>query len=382
MKILQILCIFASLFPITFCGLAVLAGGDVGGTLVEIYQAFIEQASRGGRKPYIGVITAGVTWSTAQSIANGIVYRFKSVYGVENVEWLPFHVSNGNICTSSSLNSKLRSMTGIYINGGDTELITDCLFPNGRITSALSVIQDRYHSNSLAVFASSAGVLALQSDSIIGPRESWSAIHYGASYDSLGGFDLFSYGFLDVHFSQRGRQVRLIRLTLDRRQESTKGFGIDESTAMVVDGGRFKVIGANAVYIVHVNEASIISGKRFAVNSVKVSRLTDGDSYSFNTGTITWGSSKSTLTSSRQSNVSARTSSDLFSPNMFATISTGLFKSKISASTFGLTSEVYPKYRVSMRKTSTSGGAIGTRNGLDVVSYRNMYADISCYSNC
>lgn len=44
---------------------------------------------------------------------------------------------------------------------------------------------------------------------------------------------------LDTHFSQRGREARLIRLIQDTRIMSigtTRGFGVDEDTALVVTG--------------------------------------------------------------------------------------------------------------------------------------------------
>jgi len=382
MKILNILLILSLLSPFAFCGLAVFAGGDVGATASDIYQSFVELATPSSKAAYIGVITAGSTWGTAKSIAQGIVYRLKNIYGAANVEWLPFHTSNGNICTSSSLNDKLRSMTGLYFNGGETDMILDCLYPNGRVTSALSVIQSRYNSEDLAVFASSAGVLAMSSRSVIEDRESWGSIHYGSLVDGNGGFNLFSFGFLDVHFTERGRQGRLIRTVVDRTSESTKGFGIDESTAMVIEGSRFTVAGTKGVYIIHANEMTKFSGKRFKVENVKVSRLTKGDMYNFGSGTITWASYKSTLTSSRQNNVSATMSSNIFSAGTFATIANGLFKSRLSSSTYGLTSETYPKYRVDMRKTSSSSGAIGVKDGIEQISYKNMYVDIECYQNC
>ncbi len=52
------------------------------------------------------------------------------------------------------------------------------------------------------------------------------------SYDHSGGLGLFPWGMLDTHFSERGRELRLIRMLHDR--QTALGFGIDEATALQV----------------------------------------------------------------------------------------------------------------------------------------------------
>jgi cyanophycinase-like exopeptidase len=52
------------------------------------------------------------------------------------------------------------------------------------------------------------------------------------SFDRAGGLGLFPWGMLDTHFSERGRELRLIRMLHD--SQTALGFGIDEATALQV----------------------------------------------------------------------------------------------------------------------------------------------------
>jgi len=53
--------------------------------------------------------------------------------------------------------------------------------------------------------------------------------------------------FLDTHFSCRGRDGRMIALLRDLRTKYNiyKGVGVDENTALVVQGSTGLVLGAN-----------------------------------------------------------------------------------------------------------------------------------------
>lgn len=63
------------------------------------------------------------------------------------------------------------------------------------------------------------------------------------AYDPAGGFGLFDLPiFLDTHFSCRGRQGRMMAM-ISQLHTSLLGFGIDESTAVYVDGTRAHVLG-------------------------------------------------------------------------------------------------------------------------------------------
>ena len=52
-------------------------------------------------------------------------------------------------------------------------------------------------------------------------------------YDPAGGLNLFTYGILDTHFSQRGRQGRLARLAM--WTDIYLAFGVDETTGISIE---------------------------------------------------------------------------------------------------------------------------------------------------
>ena len=73
-----------------------------------------------------------------------------------------------------------------------------------------------------------------------------------------GGLGLFNFGLLDTHFSERDREVRLIAGTASSGQSF--GFGIDETTALIVDvkgpfeNVSFTVLGEGGVFIVDMSK--------------------------------------------------------------------------------------------------------------------------------
>jgi hypothetical protein len=93
------------------------------------------------------------------------------------------------------------------------------------------------------------------------------------------GLNLFPWGVLDTHFSERGRQGRL--LTLVAQTQASFGFGVDEATGLLVGFDdknpalvRFHVKGNNGVYL----------AERSANSQFKPSKLTEMTSHYFTNG--------------------------------------------------------------------------------------------------
>ncbi|MEI5637586.1 MULTISPECIES: cyanophycinase [unclassified Pseudoalteromonas] len=72
------------------------------------------------------------------------------------------------------------------------------------------------------------------------------------TYHDQGGLGSFNHGILDTHFSERGRTFRLAVLTQHSKQKF--GFGVDETTALVVDTRKqqMQVIGKAGVVVTKV----------------------------------------------------------------------------------------------------------------------------------
>jgi cyanophycinase len=88
---------------------------------------------------------------------------------------------------------------------------------------------------------------------------------------------------IDQHFAERGRIGRLLGAVAQNPR--VLGIGIDENTAVVLEGSRFRVIGAGAVYIVdgshvtHSNIAEASPERALSMHNVHLHVLSEGDAF-------------------------------------------------------------------------------------------------------
>ena len=139
----------------------------------------------------------------------------------------------------------------------------------------------RAHAAGGLISGSSAGA-AVMSDPMITSGSSVEALAQplaGEPHDtrlSIGkGLGFFPLGLVDQHFLQRGRLGRLVAALAATGWRH--GFGIDENTAMVIEGGRLTVLGESG--LVHV-DAGRLTGRRARTElaGLKLSYLDRGDS--------------------------------------------------------------------------------------------------------
>jgi cyanophycinase len=83
-------------------------------------------------------------------------------------------------------------------------------------------------------------------------EKSYSGSQSPLVYRKTGGLGFLKNYVLDSHFSDQGREMRLIRTVLDSRDLSnigtSKGLGVDENTALVVSNPLTKPIGKVKFY--------------------------------------------------------------------------------------------------------------------------------------
>lgn len=97
------------------------------------------------------------------------------------------------------------------------------------------------------------------------------------------GMGLMRDAIIDQHFAERGRFGRLLGAVAHNPR--VLGLGIDEDTAMVVEGDRFEVIGTGAIYVVNgesVSYSNIAEEKRerpLTMFDVRLHVLSSGDSF-------------------------------------------------------------------------------------------------------
>ncbi|WP_214000402.1 cyanophycinase [Arsukibacterium sp.] len=218
--------------------------------------------------------------------------------------------------------AQIRRSDGIFFNGGDQSLTLRALrLEDGSASAELQQIERMLEAGQIVVAGTSAGTAVMSGGSFNGQRtpmitngDSFNAMQFGAfdlpapavgcdkdqscsnglaenhlTYNGGGGLGLFRWGVLDTHFSERGRQGRLIRLLHDT--QSRFGFGIDENTGLLVGFGRAEaepdvrmaVMGEAGVYVVDMNSANS-SGEGSALNlrNVVTHYLTRGDEMELN----------------------------------------------------------------------------------------------------
>ncbi len=179
----------------------------------------------------------------------------------------------------------IRQADGIFINGGNQSLTYQALkTPNGHDTPMLALIRQQMNAGQLIMAGSSAGTAVQAGGSYLGqstvmisngqsetaffsaataapaplPGCQWTQscgaglTQSSLTYQAQGGLGLFDVGILDTHFSERGREGRLLALVAQTGAHF--GFGVDEATALLVkleqgQHRRFRVAGREGVYV-------------------------------------------------------------------------------------------------------------------------------------
>lgn len=188
----------------------------------------------------------------------------------------------------------VRDYGSVYFTGGNQILITEALAPGGVETPLLAAIRAVHAAGGL-VAGSSAGA-AMMSETMIVGGTSLEATTFGVVSDPdesgmlLGrGLGFFRWGIVDQHFIKRGRFGRLLTALVESGVE--RGFGIDENTALFVDGTKAHVVGEYGVFVLDMAEATT-SADGNAVDAIGFSYLDDGDTYDLAKGRANAGPDK------------------------------------------------------------------------------------------
>ncbi len=135
----------------------------------------------------------------------------------------------------------LDDAAGIFFSGGDQLRITSQIGDSG-----IEAKVRRLYERGGVIAGTSAGASVMSETMLV--RGSSSVTHRIGDLHMAPGMGLIRDVIIDQHFAERGRFGRLIGAVAHNPR--ILGIGIDEDTAAVVDGDRFKVIGSGAVYVV------------------------------------------------------------------------------------------------------------------------------------
>lgn len=166
---------------------------------------------------------------------------------------------------------------GVFFTGGDQLRITSRL--GG--TALCDTIHDVYR-NGGVIAGTSAGASVLTETMMVSGADRSHRI--GDNLMLAPGLGFLSAVVIDQHFAERGRVGRLVAVVAQNPR--ALGVGIDEDTAVVIEGGReFRVMGAGAVYVVdgrgttHSNVSEQRKDQTLSVFDVRLHLLSDGDCF-------------------------------------------------------------------------------------------------------
>jgi cyanophycinase len=279
-------------------GRLVIIGGGLSRDNEDVYRAILD--GRRGDGPFCIVPTAGATPETAMDGPIGNFDRWGgdgTARGVLVSSQTPEHAHDPAVV------AQIRACSGFFFIGGVQSRIIEAFRPAGNGTPAYDALMQRWREG--AVISGSSAGAAMMSDPMIAGGSSPGAISHGVrrtgddSDDErrpgvvsvTPGLGFFPGGIVDQHFLARGRIGRLLVAVLEL-QEFDHGFGIDENTALVVDGGRVTTSGASGVVIVDGSQARR-SGR--GGTGIRIHLMGVGDSYDIASRRFTIAEDKTAL---------------------------------------------------------------------------------------
>lgn len=241
--------------------------------------------------------------------------------------------------------------TGMFGPGGDQAMNTrSYLKDDGSDTEQMRGMRQIYYSGGV-VSGSSAGDHSL-SNPMLNGGESSEAIRYNrvefssaddwtavsSDYVPLitPGFGfLKDYGLTDSHVNTRGRLGRIIvalkhipedaplltkvsGIQVTPGIEKGIGIGVDEDTALLVVGNTGRVLGTSGVMVSDISGANFPDTKMFTATNVRLSYLTSGDTYNFDTKAVT-----SSKPRAQETKMTLSPSEDIFPTSLADAVETG-----------------------------------------------------------
>jgi cyanophycinase len=271
-------------------GRLVIIGGGLRSENEPVYQAVLD--GRWGEGPLCVLPTASGTPSSAME---GYVDAFDALGGPGTAEGILLTVDNRDEAASVETANRLRRCSGFFFTGGIQSRIVDVFLPGGEPSASYHALWERFQAGAV-VSGSSAGA-AVMSDPMIAGGSSGGALRRGIQSNSEGdgvwlamGLGFLGSAMVDQHFLARGRWARLFVGVMGSEEDSL-GFGIDENTALVVEGDSARVVGESGV---------VFLDARFAVREhggnggygVRMYLLGAGDVVEMDSGNVRWGDGK------------------------------------------------------------------------------------------
>ncbi|NNM06385.1 MAG: cyanophycinase [Gemmatimonadetes bacterium] len=271
-------------------GRLVIIGGGLQAENTAVYQAILD--GRSGDGPICVFPTAS---AEPQESMESAVSRIGAVGGAGSALGVFLTVDNPEDALLPETVETIESCSGFYFSGGQQRRIVSVFRPGEGDAPAYDALVRRFEAGAV-VSGSSAGA-AIMSDPMIGGGGSVDALHYGIRWeeDAEGVLLEKGLGFLenplvDQHSLARGRWARLLTAVLGT-EAYTFGTGIDENTALVVEGDSAWVVGDAGVAFFDTRDA-VRAEEGVGASGIIVSLLGPGDRLDLSTGRVRFNGEK------------------------------------------------------------------------------------------
>jgi cyanophycinase len=191
-------------------------------------------------------------------------------------ELVELYVEDRNEASDREKLEVLDDAQGVFFSGGDQLRITSQIGDTG-IEAKVRALFERGG----VVAGTSAGAAVMSETMLV--KGTSKETHRIGDLHMAPGLGLIRNVIIDQHFAERGRFGRLLGAVATNPR--VLGIGIDEDTAVLVEGDQMCVVGAGAVYVVdgekvtHSNVAEAETEATLAMHNVIVHVLAEGDMF-------------------------------------------------------------------------------------------------------
>jgi cyanophycinase len=348
-------------------GRLVIIGGALQGDNATVYESIVD--ARAGDGPLCVVPTAN---ADPRESMDETVETLAGYGGVGSAKGILISTEDPSQARDPAVVAELATCSGFYFTGGSQSRILDVFLPDGDTTQAYRTVWQRWQEGAV-VSGSSAGA-AMMSRVMISGGGSDEAVAHGvaADRDSDGvqireGMGFFEPGVLDQHFLARGRVGRLLVSVLQEGSPQI-GLGIDENTALVVDGDSAVVVGVSGVVVVDSRSAQRTEPHR--ASGLRVNLAGAGDVIDLRTFEVRRQSTKSPVPITE---TSLELPEDPFARWAFLHLVMDLAASSTREATFvvpGATLRIVEDAGFSASMAGSTGGVEGTPSGFSAGPFR------------
>jgi cyanophycinase len=222
--------------PETYGQLVIIGGAEDKEGDCTILREFVRRAGGLQARVVVMTVATGLPGEVGEQYLN-IFHRL----GVEDVRVVD--TARREDASDSKALDAIAQATGVFFTGGNQARITECL----KDTELDAKLHQRF-SEGIVIAGTSAGaammpdMMIVEGESETNPRMEVVSMDRGMGF--LPGV------VIDQHFAQRGRLGRL--LSAVAQQPVNLGFGIDENTAIAINGKELEVIGEGAITVVDI----------------------------------------------------------------------------------------------------------------------------------